>query len=143
MYTTKLDYSKLTEEQIRKAERLAREIEGNSKSKNNRKLGEVPTMYSGEAVRRLGSLTCVCACLCAFGLSLSAAVGSTRIVTMMRSRRSLLRPRQRITLPRSRHWVAEATPLQRQSQKSLRARSHHSSQLRLIRRCCRWGLTPQ
>ena len=71
MYTTKLDYSKLTEEQIRKAERIAREIEGNSKSKNNRKLGEVPTMYSGEAVRRLGSLTCVCACLCAFGLSLS------------------------------------------------------------------------
>jgi hypothetical protein len=71
VYTTKLDISKLTEEQIRKAERLAKEIEGNSKNKNNRKLGEVPTMYSGRLEERLcatglaerGVFVCVSVCL--------------------------------------------------------------------------------
>ena len=41
LYTTKLDTSKLTEEQIRHAEQIASEIEMGSKGKNNRKKGEV------------------------------------------------------------------------------------------------------
>jgi PAB1-binding protein PBP1 len=44
LYTTKLDRSKITEEQARRAERIAREIEESSKSKNNRKFGEVMQM---------------------------------------------------------------------------------------------------
>eukprot|EP00802_Teleaulax_amphioxeia_P004471 Tamp_04475.p1 GENE.Tamp_04475~~Tamp_04475.p1 ORF type:complete len:573 (+),score=118.54 Tamp_04475:38-1756(+) len=48
LYTTKLDRSKITEEQARRAERIAREIEESSKSKNNRKFGEYEDRDDGD-----------------------------------------------------------------------------------------------